>query len=130
MVGVDTLHIGTAYGKMSGGKKEILHIEKEIESQYTKKTREYLKQKWWGIKPVFAVASGGVYPQLVPKIIKFMKNDVVIQAGGGVHGHPNGSLAGSKAMRQAVDASLKNISLAKYAKDHEELAEALKKWGK
>jgi len=130
MVGVDTLHIGTAYGKMSGGKKEVLHIEKEIESQYTKKTKDYLSQKWWGIKPVFAVASGGVYPQLVPKIMKFMGKDVVIQAGGGIHGHPHGSNAGSMAMRQAVDASKKGISLKKYSKDHKELAEALEKWGK
>ncbi|MBL7058831.1 type III ribulose-bisphosphate carboxylase [Candidatus Pacearchaeota archaeon] len=129
MIGVDTLHIGTAYGKMSGGKKEVLHIEKEIESQYTKKTKEYLSQKWWKVKPVFAVASGGVYPQLVPKIMKFMKKDVVIQAGGGVHGHPHGSVAGAKAMRQAVDASLKGVSLKKYSKDHKELAEALEKWG-
>jgi len=129
MVGVDTLHIGTAYGKMSGGKKEILHIEKEIESQYTKKTREYLSQKWWGMKPVFAVASGGVYPQLLPKIIKFMGNDVVIQAGGGIHWHPQGSQYGARAMRQAVDASLKNISLKKYSKTHQELKDALDKFG-
>jgi ribulose 1,5-bisphosphate carboxylase large subunit-like protein len=32
-------------------------------------------------------------------------------------------------MRQAVDASLKGISLKEYAKTHEELKEALKKWG-
>ena len=30
---------------------------------------------------------------------------------------------------RAVDAALKNISLKKYAEDHEELREALKKWG-
>ena len=38
MVGVDTLHIGTAYGKMSGSKEEVLHIEKEMESDFTKQT--------------------------------------------------------------------------------------------
>ena len=129
MVGVDTLHIGTAYGKMSGGKSEVLHIEKEIESEFTKETKDYLDQKWYGIKPVFGVASGGVYPGLVDKIMKFMGKDVVIQAGGGIHGHPWGTVAGAKAMRQAVDASLKGISLKEYAKTHEELKEALKKWG-
>ena len=60
MVGVDTLHIGTAYGKMSGGKKEVLHIEQEIENQITKPTKEYLAQKWFKVKPVLGVASGGV----------------------------------------------------------------------
>ncbi|MFW6283257.1 MAG: type III ribulose-bisphosphate carboxylase [Minisyncoccales bacterium] len=129
MIGVDTLHIGTAYGKMSGGKDEILHIEKEIESEFTKKTKDYLSQKWSGVKPVLAVASGGVYPSLVPKIMEFMGKDVVIQAGGGVHGHPQGSIAGAKAMRQAVDATLKKQTLKQYAKTNPELKKALEKWG-
>jgi len=100
-----------------------------MEHQSTKKTKENLSQKWFNIKPVFAVASGGVYPGIVPKIIEFMGRDVVIQAGGGIHGHPNGTVAGAKAMRQAVDASLKKISLKEYAKTHEELKLALEKWG-
>lgn len=129
MIGVDTLHIGTAYGKMSGAKDEVLHIEQDIETQFTKLTKEYLEQKWFGVKPILGVASGGVYPGIVDKIIKFMGKDVVIQAGGGVHGHPYGSIAGAKAMRQAVDATLKGIPLKVYAIDHLELYEALKKWG-
>lgn len=128
MVGVDTLHIGTAYGKMSGGEDEVLHIEKEMESEFTEKTREHLAQKWTDTKPVFGVASGGVHPGIVPKIMKLMGNDIVIQAGGGIHGHPKGTRAGAKAMRQAVDATLDNVSIKKYAGDHEELRQALEKW--
>lgn len=128
MVGVDTLHIGTAYGKMTGAKDEVLHIEDEIEHQATKQTKENLSQKWYGMKPVFAVASGGVHPGIVDKIIKFMGNDVVIQAGGGIHGHPQGTVTGAIAMRQAVDATMKKIPLKKYAKTHEELKKALEKW--
>jgi len=129
MVGVDTLHIGTAYGKMTGGKEEVLHIEKEMESSFTKNTRDHLLQKWYKVKPVLGVASGGVYPGIVDKIMKFMGNDVVIQAGGGVHGHPSGTAAGATAMRQAVDAMMKGKSLKVYALDHIELHDALKKWG-
>ncbi len=129
MVGVDTLHIGTAYGKMSGGKKEVLHIEEEIEQPATKQTKENLSQKWFHIKPVFAVASGGVYPGIVPKIMSFMGKDVVIQAGGGIHGHPHGTIAGAKAMRQAVNATMNKVSLKEYAKYHPELRLALEKWG-
>ena len=54
MVGVDTLHIGTAYGKMSGSKDEVLHIEREMEKTFTKETHEYLNQKWYDVKPVLA----------------------------------------------------------------------------
>lgn len=128
MVGVDTLHIGTAYGKMTGGKDEVLHIEQEMEQTATKQTRENLSQKWYGLKPVFAVASGGVHPGIVDKIIEFMGKDVVIQAGGGIHGHPDGTVKGAMAMRQAVDASMSGISLKEYAKTHEELKKALEKW--
>jgi ribulose-bisphosphate carboxylase large chain len=113
---------------MVGPKQEVLHIEEEIESAATKKTRKNLSQKWGNMKPVLAVASGGVYPGIVPPIMKFMKNDVVIQAGGGVHGHPLGTEAGATAMRQAVDATLEKIPLKEYAKTHVELEEALKKW--
>ena len=129
MVGVDTLHIGTAYGKMSGAKDEVLHIEDDMERQFTKKTKENLAQKWYNVKPVFGVASGGVYPSLVPKIMEFMGKNVVIQAGGGIHGHSKGSVCGARAMRQAVDATLQKISLKEYAKTHEELKEALRIWG-
>jgi ribulose-bisphosphate carboxylase large chain len=129
MVGVDTLHIGAAYGKMTGGKEEVLHIEREMESPFTRLTKEHLEQKWFKVKPVLGVASGGVYPGIVDKIIKLMGKNVVIQAGGGIHGHPAGTVAGAKAMRQAVDATLKEISLKQYAIDHLELDEALKKWG-
>ncbi len=129
MVGVDTLHIGTAYGKMSGSKDEVLHIEEEMERKFTKETKKYLDQNWYNVKPVFGVASGGVYPSLVPEIMGFMGKDIVIQAGGGIHGHPDGTIAGAKAMRQAVDATLKKISLKKYAQEHPELARALEQWG-
>lgn len=130
MVGVDTLHIGTAYGKMTGGKDEVLHIEEEIESEFTKQTKENLSQKWYGVKPVFGVASGGVHPGIVDKIMEFMGKDVVLQAGGGIHGHPMGTISGARAMRQAVDATLKKIPLKEYAKTHIELEKALEKWGK
>ncbi len=128
MVGVDTLHIGTVYGKMVGKKKEVLHIKEDIEQQFTKQTKNYLQQKWYGTKPVLGVASGGVYPGLVQKIIKAMGNDIVLQAGGGIHGHPSGTTAGAKAMRQAIDATLKNKSLKEYSKEHKELKEALEFW--
>lgn len=118
LIGVDQIHIGTVVGKMVGSKKEVTHIEDEIE------------KRWGKIKPVFAVCSGGLHPGLVPKLIRIMGKNIVIQAGGGINGHPRGTRAGAKAMRQAVDASLKKISLKEYAKTHRELKEALNKWGK
>ena len=129
LIGVDQLHIGTIVGKMEGGKREVQEIYEEIEESVCKGDgTHWLSEEWFGIKPVFAVSSGGVYPRLVPKIISYLGKDVIIQAGGGIHGHPKGTRAGAKAMLQAVEATMQNISLEEYAKKHKELKEALKHW--
>jgi ribulose-bisphosphate carboxylase large chain len=116
LVGVDQLHVGTIVGKMSETKQEVLA------------NIDALKAKMHGIKTVMPVASGGLHPQLVPSLIANFGIDFVIQAGGGIHGHANGTAAGAKAMRQAVDASLNSIPLGDYAKKHKELEVALKLW--
>ena len=69
--------------------------------------------------------SGGTTQMAVEKIVKNVGTDVMLAAGGGVHGHPDGSEAGAKSMRQAIDAAMKGISVVDYAKDHEELARML-----
>ena len=87
-----------------------------------------LAQKWGNIKSTLSVSSGGLHPGHVPFLVEHLGKDLVIQAGGGVHGHPNGTTAGAKAMRQAVDAVIKRKSLKEYANSHSELKEALDFW--
>lgn len=130
MVGVDTLHIGAVHGKMSGDEKEVLDIQKKIQTQFIPSTKNNLEQGWFDTKPVLGVASGGLYPQVIPEILKSMGTDVVIQAGGGVHGHPDGTIAGARAMRQSIEAFMKKQSLKEYSENHEELKIALKHWKK
>jgi ribulose-bisphosphate carboxylase large chain len=89
---------------------------------------EALKMDMCGLMPVLPVASGGLHPRLVPALMEFFGRDFVIQAGGGIHGHREGTIAGAKAMRQAVDATLKKIPLDEYSKKHRELREALRIW--
>ncbi len=130
LIGVDTLHIGTGIGKLEGKIKDIEELQEEIEKMRVKETQKRLAQKWGKIKPVLGVSSGGLHPGHVPFLIKHLGKDLVLQAGGGIHGHPFGTEAGARAMRQAVDATLKKISLNEYAKTHVELEEALKLWMK
>jgi ribulose-bisphosphate carboxylase large chain len=87
-----------------------------------------LKAKMSGLKPVMPVASGGLHPRLVPALIETFGKDFVIQAGGGIHGHIEGTSAGATAMRQAVDATLKGISCEEYSKTHKELRAAIALW--
>jgi len=118
LAGGDQLHIGSfGQGKMD-----------EIRSE-TPLLRDALLNQFYEFKQVFPVASGGLHPGKIPALVKYGGNNLVIQAGGGVHGHPDGTRKGAMAMKQALDATLKGIDLTEYAKDHVELAKALEKWG-
>ncbi|OIO80147.1 ribulose-bisphosphate carboxylase large subunit [Candidatus Pacearchaeota archaeon CG1_02_32_132] len=118
LVGVDNIHIGTVIGKLVGSKDEVLAIEDEME--YSNIEEEFkkgiLEENWRNIKSVFPCSSGGLHPGIVPDIMKMLGNNIVIQAGGGVHGHPFGTKAGAEALRQAIDATMEGESLKEYAK--------------
>ena len=128
LIGVDTLHIGTVVGKLQGTLEEVSELREEIEKKSVKETRMRLSQNWGKIKPTLAVSSGGLHPGHVPYLIKHLGKDLVIQMGGGIHGHPKGTKAGAKAARQAIDACLKGQSLEKYAENKQELKDALYYW--
>lgn len=117
-IGVDQLHVGTAVGKMSENKQEVLENIAACKNNY------------FGIKPIMPVASGGLNPCHVPALMKIFGNEAVFQAGGGVHGNPLGTRAGATSLRQAIDATLDGIPLKEYAKSHKELKAALDKWGR
>jgi ribulose-bisphosphate carboxylase large chain len=128
LIGMDTLHIGTAIGKLEGDIELISELEEEIERKTVKETKNRLAQNWGRIKPTLAVSSGGLHPGHVPFLIKHLGKDLVIQMGGGIHGHPKGTLKGAFAARQAIEATIQKKTLKKYAKDHIELKEALEYW--
>lgn len=117
--GVDLLHIGTGVGKMHGPPEEVRALAEALRST----------GGWGGLRPVFPVASGGLHPLHIPALVANLGQDVLIQAGGGVHGHPGGTRAGARALRQAVDATMQGASLPDFAREHLELAQALEVWG-
>ena len=116
LVGVDHIHTGTAdLGK--------------LENEDTEGINEWLYSDRYGMNDVLPMASGGLHPGLVPELMDRVGTNVGIQAGGGVHGHPDGTHAGAKALRQSIDATMDGVPVAEYAEDHPELATALDKWG-
>ncbi len=131
LIGVDQIHVGTAHvGKMEGEVKEVQEIEDEIENKVIAPDKEghLLEQDWYNIKPVFAVASGGLHPGSVKKLIRRMGMNIIMQFGGGIHGHNMGTVAGAKAVRQAIEAVMNGKTLQEYAKTNLELKVALKQW--
>lgn len=119
LVGVDLLHIGTGVGKMHGEPAEVRALAETLRSP----------EGWGAIPPTAPVASGGLQPLHVPALVANLGLDLVIQAGGGIHGHPDGTRAGARAMRQAAEAAAANVPLAEYARRHRELARAMEVWG-
>jgi ribulose-bisphosphate carboxylase large chain len=119
LAGVDQLHVGTAVGKMEGPAAEVQAIKSEMLSD---------SEEWCGLKRVFPVCSGGLHAGHIPELMRLMGNDIVIQAGGGVYGHPESPTAGAASMRQAVDAVMEGKTLEEYAKTHIELKKALEKF--
>ncbi|MGD2140995.1 MAG: RuBisCO large subunit C-terminal-like domain-containing protein, partial [Burkholderiales bacterium] len=55
--------------------------------------------------------------------------DVIHLAGGGILAHPGGTAAGVRSMQQGWEAALAGVDLNKYAETHEELREAIGKFG-
>ena len=119
LAGVDELHIGTVVGKMEGTKEEVMGIHRA------------LMAPWGNIQPTMHVASGGVYPGLVEELVGITGNEVIINMGGGIHGHPGGTGAGARAARQAIDlvAAGRHLEEALKTDKYPELKTALEKWG-
>ncbi len=119
MCGGDALHIGTlGVGKMEGAITEGKQNQLACQSDDVP------------YKKVMPVCSGGMYPGIVPAVIKAAgTNNLQIQAGGGVAGHPEGVRAGAMAMCQAVDSAFEGVDIEKYAETHHELRLALDRWG-
>ena len=81
------------------------------------------------IKPVFAMPGGGTTQGHIEDVINKFGKDVMIAAGGAVHGHPMGAIAGAKAFRQGIDAVMAGKTLREAEKDNPELKAALDAWG-
>ena len=116
LAGADIVVIPAPYGKAP------VLPEKFIRNAYN------LTFPFYNIKPTFPMPSGGITPSMIPNVIKDLGPDVVIGSGGGIHAHPQGPVAGAKAFRQAIDATMKGIPLEEAAKQYSELKVALEKW--
>jgi len=80
------------------------------------------------VKPAFPMPSGGITPKMVPQVVKDLGPDIVIGSGGGIHAHPDGPVAGAKAFRQAIQATMEGRSLKEAAEEYPELKVALETW--
>lgn len=101
LMGVDFIHAGMWGGYLSDNEDEL------------RRTLGVLHKR--GVLPAL---SCGMHPGLVTAINSRFGLDYMANVGGAIHGHPQGSRAGARAMRQAIDSV-----------QGEEYDEAIAKWG-
>lgn len=89
LAGADLTLFPSPYGSLATPREEAFSI------------RDQSAEPHWS-KPILPVPSAGIHPGLVADIIRDFGTDVVINAGGGIHGHPDGAAAGARAFRQAI----------------------------
>ncbi|MDI6721306.1 MAG: RuBisCO large subunit C-terminal-like domain-containing protein [Candidatus Aenigmarchaeota archaeon] len=130
LLGVDSLHIGSPKAKMEDY-GEAAVIAEAITTNTTPQREGTLGQEWYGTKSVWPVASGGLHPGVLDKVVSVLGHDIIIQMGGGVLGHPDGISAGVEAALQARRAVAQGVSIEKFVKanPYSPLAKAVEKWG-
>lgn len=86
---------------------------------------------WAHIRQTFPMPCAGVYPGLAPILIGEYGPDIVIPAGGGMLGHPDGYTAGAKAWQQAIAGAMSDEDFISFARrpENRELRRAIEKWG-
>ena len=114
--GADLSLFPSPYGSVALERDRTLEIAEELRKQDE-------------FKRVFPVPSAGIHPGLVPLLFRDFGIDSVINAGGGVHGHPDGARGGGIAFRQAIDVKLEGKALAEGSQKYPELRKALDIWG-
>ncbi|QAY66117.1 2,3-diketo-5-methylthiopentyl-1-phosphate enolase [Paenibacillus protaetiae] len=119
LAGADLVLFPSPYGSVIMPKEENLAV------------KDVLLSELGGMRTSFPVPSAGIHPGLVPLILRDFGQDVVVNAGGGIHGHPMGTAAGGKAFRQAIDAVLAGQTLEEAAQQagNEPLKAAIDAWG-
>lgn len=133
MLGVDNLHVGSPKSKMQDyGESEM--IAKAMLTDDTQPDDKFktLGQKWFGMKKVWPVASGGLHPGVMDTVVEKLGSDIFIQLGGGVLGHPQGAEKGVEAAIEARRTITDGVSFDDFVEKNPNsaLARAIKHWGR
>ncbi|KOS67814.1 2,3-diketo-5-methylthiopentyl-1-phosphate enolase [Lysinibacillus contaminans] len=116
MAGGDFSLYPSPYGNVAIPKKEALAIHDKLNE-----TNRFAQ--------TFSVPSAGIHPGLVPQLYEDFGANLVVNAGGGIFGHPDGPIRGAQAFRAAIDAMVANVSLQEAALTSEPLKVAINQWG-
>lgn len=113
LAGADIMIFPAPYGKAFYLKEKAI------------KTGRVMTDIFYKIKSTFPAPSGGIAHPMVPDIINDFGKDVIIAAGGAIHGHSNGPAAGARAFRVLIDAIMEGKTIDQAAEENAEVAVAI-----
>ena len=119
LAGVDHLHVNGLRNKFSESDESVIAAARSVGIPL------YAQAPMTAV-PVFSSAQTGLQAHDTIKAIGH--SDLIVTAGGGIFGHPDGVAAGVRALRQAYEAAEAGTTLSHYSQEHPELKRALTFW--
>ncbi|GAB7386723.1 2,3-diketo-5-methylthiopentyl-1-phosphate enolase [Bacillaceae bacterium] len=114
--GADIVLYPSPYGSVAMPREEALQVAERLREESVH-------------RPAFPAPSAGIHPGLVPVLYRDFGKNAIVNAGGGIHGHPQGSTAGGQAFVAAISAAVSGRPLREAAAESPELRAAVEKWG-
>lgn len=121
LAGADHMHVNGLQNKFSEPDDSVIASAKSL-------LTPIFANKPCIAMPVFSSGQSAVQPEETFR--RLGHADCIYAAGGGILAHPGGPEAGVWSLRQAWEAAMAGIPALEYARDHPELAQALKAYGK
>jgi ribulose-bisphosphate carboxylase large chain len=121
LAGVDHMHVHGLAGKFAQPDSEVIDSARDCLTPLTDGPDDR-------VLPAFS--SGQWAGTVPPTWAAIGSDDFLFMSGGGIMGHPDGPAAGVASIRQAAEAVRHGVTLADYAQNHGELAQALAFFGK
>ncbi|MDN4594260.1 2,3-diketo-5-methylthiopentyl-1-phosphate enolase [Polycladomyces subterraneus] len=115
--GADIVLYPSPYGSVAMPREEAL------------KVAQHLRENNGAHRPAFPAPSAGIHPGLVPVLYRDFGRDAIVNAGGGIHGHPDGSTQGGRAFVDAIKAVVSGVTLEEKAETSAALRKAIDAWG-
>jgi len=120
LAGADIVLFPSPYGSVAMPRQDTLAISDELRSS---------DSGYGDLKQSFPVPSAGIHPGMVPLLYEDFGMESIINAGGGIHGHPQGAAAGGRAFRQAIEIVTREEAFSESYQHYPELNTAIQTWG-
>lgn len=121
LAGADFVLFPSPYGSVAMKRNETLAIAEHLRAGWQTDQRI--------IKSSFPVPSAGIHPGIAPLLYEDFGLESIMNAGGGIHGHPQGASAGGRAFRQATSILTAGKNFEQEYAEYPELKLAIDAWG-